>query len=167
MDIRNWPLDKIMQLPDNAFGRKFMVAVEAQVPAGGTAFDIAEIAMPEQFVLWELSIYVVRISTFTEYVRIGLAQRLPASLAEFMLLDPLLHGLGIQGPPPRQIMLQGFQTIQTITVRMPFEAQSRKLALMCFAAETNHIWVRVVAVVSSIPKEVPDWIVSGLDKNLL
>ncbi len=54
MDIRNWPLSQIMQLPDAAFGRRWPVGLAYAFAGAGAEFDISEAALPERFVIWEV-----------------------------------------------------------------------------------------------------------------
>ena len=161
MNIEKWPLNKIMQLPDWCFGRKYAVAVETYATDNAYAFDISEIALPETTVLWQLSIFPILCSTEVEYIRIGLGQFMPATEVQFMEFEPLINGLGAQGRGPREIHLFQYYAKQIIQLRQPIETKARKLCLVAYAGVDNHCWVRVVIVISSIPREVPDWMFSG------
>ena len=167
MRIDDWPINKIMQLPDWCFGIKYAVSVEAFAANDSFAYDISEIALPETMVIWQILIVPITFSAFTNYVRIGLAQNLPATEAEFMELQPLINGMGAQGPGPRQIQLNIYSAGQSIMLRQPVHTASRKLALLTYAAVDENCWVRVVIIISSVPKEIPDWLNLGLDKNQL
>ncbi len=57
MDIRNWPLDRIMQLPDHCFGRRWPITLLTPVVQTVTYYDISEMALPEKCVIWELVFY--------------------------------------------------------------------------------------------------------------
>ncbi|GAH58066.1 unnamed protein product, partial [marine sediment metagenome] len=94
MDIRNWPMDRIMQLPDECFGRRFLVSCSLAYADAGSTFDISEIALPEACVLWSLNVAWYNEDTATHYIRLALGDQLPATVAMMDALEPLISGLG-------------------------------------------------------------------------
>ncbi|GAH72945.1 unnamed protein product, partial [marine sediment metagenome] len=61
MDVRNWPADRIMQLPDHCFGRRWLVSVIGARSEIGPAFDISEAGLPEWTVIWNLTLWYIQV----------------------------------------------------------------------------------------------------------
>ena len=161
MDISTWPIDKIMQLPDHCFGRKFVVSCAVRVVPEATVWDISEIALPNVFVLWQLQIYPYGFTTADSRIRIALGSKLPTAEEQMDRYQPLISDLGIHGTRPRRIYL--FQRTGTFIVfmRMPISAQGQRLVIEAHAEADANANVSVQIVVSAIPKEIPEWLFSG------
>ena len=166
MDIRNWPMDKIMQLPDHCFGRRFVVSCYSVISGAATAYDMSELSLPDGFMLWEVVFFNTSAANKLLVVRLALGNVLPASPWDFNLLSPLLPGLGVQGADPRQITFTAPQTIAIQCIKQPFESGNRKLVVEVIASGVGSSYFGVSAIVSSIPTEVPDWLVSGPANSL-
>lgn len=161
MNIQNWGMGRIMQLPDFLFGQKYLVSVEILGDSTNFAFDISEIALPEKFVLWQFIIDPYRVTSAIGYIRIAYADVLATTEAEFMTFEPALPGWGLQGPEPREIHLS-LQTGTTIINLRKFVTPGGKRLTACgVSIADNQALVRVGIVVSGVPKEVPDWLSSG------
>ena len=157
MDIRNWSLGQIMELPDHLFGRRFIISCYVAQGAPGSAFDISEIALPEICVIWEVGWFMLLAGGAGDGLRLALGDQLPATAAQFMLLDPLIHGFGIQGPEPRLISPRNcLGPVVTNQLRLPVQAAGRRLVLQGFAT-TGPAYIQAWVIVSSVPKEIPDW----------
>ena len=93
MEIRNWPMDRIMQLPDHCFGRRFSVIFSGSVGAFGTSYFISELSLPDRCVLWELNMFSRTATADIPFGQIRysfkLGTKLPASDAEVALLDDI------------------------------------------------------------------------------
>ena len=161
MDISKWPIDKIMQLPDHCFGRKFVVSCAIRVVPEATVWDISEIALPNVFVLWQLQIYPYGFTTADSRLRIALGDKLPTSETTMNGYIPLISDLGMGGTKPRRIYL--FQRTGTfiLFMRMPISAQGKRLVIEGHAEADANANVSVQIVVSAIPKEIPEWLLSG------
>ena len=59
MRIDNWPLDRIMRLPDWCFGRRYWVGQYLYGLGGGIAYGIAEEPLPDKFVVWGVMVSVM------------------------------------------------------------------------------------------------------------
>lgn len=160
MDISNWPLGKIMLLPDHAFGRRFIVSAEVRATGDETVWDISEIAFPEVCVLWQLVIRPYQCVSLAGGIRIALGDQLPTSTAMMDALEPLVPGLGIQGAEPRLISVAMMAGWLNIGMRFPIHVGGRRLVLEGSCADQKTTWASVHVLVSSVPKEVPDWMVS-------
>lgn len=160
MDIRQWGLDQIMQLPDECFGRRFMVSCNLDVGAAMRKWDISEVAFPNMCVIWELYIAAMDGVTLGGTLRIALGDQLPVAVAMFDALDPLFMGLGMQGPEPRGLFLPPRALLHLDKLRMPVAAQGRRMVVEGLTADSMIIKLLVAVVVSSVPTEVPDWLIS-------
>lgn len=158
MDIRKWPLDKIMQLPDWCFGRRWIVSCTALAAGGAAAYDISEIAYPEVMVLWEFNVYPGFAPNVLDRIRICLGDRLPTTPAQVQELEPLIPGLGITGISPRGMVIPMRGFIISEKVRQVIRTGGRRLILAVEARVTTDKVFVVSTVVSSLPTEVPDWI---------
>lgn len=150
-----------MQLPDHVFGRRFAVCCHAEAEAEATVWDISEIALPEQCVIWQFVIRGVFVRASGDLVRVALGDQLPTTTAMMDSLEPLINGLGAQGPGPRAISVGGEASMMDLRLRMPVDAMGRKLVVELAAELTEAAAVDVYVVVSSLPKEVPDWMISA------
>ena len=131
MRIDNWPLGKILSLPDCCFGRRFLVSCTVQAGAGGiiTLWDISEIALPEHCVVWELSAYCDSLSADLASFRMALGDQLPTTTVMMDSLEPVFHGLGLQGASPRAIVMPYVGDMRWNCLRFGIAASSRRLVL--------------------------------------
>jgi len=167
MDIRDWPLDKIMQLPDCCFGRKFQVSCQCRAPDGVATWDISESTLPEVFVLWGVYIIVVYSNESDNWIRIAYGDQLPTTEAMMDAYEPVLPGFGRTGAEPRRIYIYSNQGTTALKLRKPVAAAGRRLVLEAKPQAAKSMNLQVAIVVSSIPKEAPDWLISGQVKSLL
>jgi len=56
VDISKWPLNKIMQLPDHCFGRRWWVGTYVGTAADATTYFAIEESVPDKFILWDVLI---------------------------------------------------------------------------------------------------------------
>ncbi|MBA7690503.1 hypothetical protein ES703_99032 [subsurface metagenome] len=161
MDIRNWPLDRIMQLPDCCFGRRFVVSCIVQAGDAAPAWDISEIPFPEKAVIWELVITMKGVSQEIDTIRLVLGDALPTTKAQVDALEPVFAGLGLQGPSPRLIHIGWISLLNLRRIRLPILAAGRRLILEATGLNGKTPIMTVALVVSSIPTEVPDCLLSA------
>jgi len=156
MDIRGWPIDRVMQLPDCCFGPRFVVSVSGAQDGVGDTFGISDIAFPSQCVIWEYSIYFGDIHGDGEYYRLALAMDVPETVAEFSNLEPLFHGWGLPGIGPGQLW-QGYgQNFAMRRLKILKDMQSRRLVLQCHGVALATVDVFAAVVVTSLPNDIPD-----------
>jgi len=155
MNISDWPLGRIMQLPDEAFGSRFVVSCFGRgvIPTG--AYVLSDIALPEVFVLWEFYLSVPLKADVSHGVRVAMSDFLPTTAAQFTNLQALIPGMGLPGPDPKYIPLNIYQAVELKNIRQPIRAVGRRLCLWVPPAFESD-WVSCIIVVSSIPKEIPD-----------
>lgn len=160
MDIRNWAVDDILALPDHAFGRRFPVWCMAVGASGGYTWDIAEVPFPDRCVLWGFGWWVHGLADNTCRIRLGLGDQVPTSLAQMNALDPFRMGIGLTGGEPRVIWAGQSPQFTWFPMRDVFEPQGKRLVLEVDADETYDVRVGVGAVVSTLPRRIPDWLIS-------
>lgn len=160
MNIRDWPMGAIMQLPDCCFGRRFLVTCSIHTALPVAAYDISELALPEKAVVWEFFLRGVGVAEAFAAVRLALGDQLPPSVAAMDALEPLFRGWGLQGPDPRIINIDARDQIDLRRLRMPLSTAGRRLILELVPGITGIKNAETGIVVSSIPTEVPDCLVS-------
>ena len=166
MRLDRWPLERIMCLPDWCFGRRWSTGLYATSAATDPLWDISEQSLPQACVLWEVVFWSCISNVGGDYFRLALGFQLPTSLAMMNALDPLLPGVGVPGPEPRNIigLSNGFGI--RFTMRQMIQANGRKVVLEVNPFAVANKEVQVIMVFSSIPREVPDWLVSAQAINL-
>lgn len=157
MNISRWSISQIMELPDHLFGQRFPISccVNTQLTTG--AWDIAEVAFPEHFVLWEILLWRTIQASQAYYWRLALGDQVPTVVAMMDGLEPLLPGIGVAGPEPRLVGFAHEGTLRINMLRKPYSAMGRRLVLEVRAAPAQTVEGCATAVVSYMPKEIPDW----------
>lgn len=160
MNIRDWPMDRIMQLPDWCFGRRWPVFLRSYAPNATPTYDISEVALPERCVFWWFGWDISAAELTRTLYRLALGDQLPTTEAQMSTLEPLFMGLGVQGAEPREIQTLKLEAEGGIPLRTPINTTGRRPVLETKGFGTNYIGARITLVVSSMPTEVPDWLVS-------
>jgi hypothetical protein len=149
-----------MQLPDWCFGRRYLVSLFLQSTGGNITFDISEIALSDITVLWNVAYQWYGEALEITWFKLVLGDQIPANVAEFDALEPLIPGFGAQGAEPRTIHCVGLDGQVSIPLRMPIFAQGRRPVLSLVHSGMALRPFQVQLTFSSIPTEVPDWLVS-------
>jgi len=166
MRIDNWPMDKIMQLPDCCFGRRYCVSCTLVGVNDTTQWDISEIGLPEKFVIWDVNIFYSTSNDNDSMFRLAYGDQLPTTVAEMDRLKPVIHGLGVEGHEPRHVYIGYQRDTGNLNLRLPVASTGRRLVLEAHTVAEKVMAITVAIIVSSMPKEVPDWLISGQGKNL-
>ena len=161
MNIRDWPMNRIMQLPECCFGRRWLISVLPSATAPATGWDISEIPFPDKCVIWGFWAWFDRYGPQVDYIRLALGDQLPTTTAMMDALEPLFPGFGLQGAGPRAIPLTTYAIIHLTRLKMPVWAQGRRLVGEVQTTGTGEGAAQIVVVVSSIPTEVPDCLLSA------
>lgn len=159
MDISGLGIGQIMQLPDWVFGRRFVVSVDCRAGPDETVWDISELGLPQDAVIWQLQIYPYGVSHSGCYVRLALGDQLPTTAAQMDGLEPLIAGLGAQGAEPRRIYCFHETAPYLLFPRMQVKASGRRLVMEATAGADQYTLVAAQIVVSSVPRAVPDVVV--------
>lgn len=161
MDISNWPLDKIMQLPDCCFGRRWPIIFTLVTTAPTNYFRISEITLPDVCVLWELFVHAVSENTYVilynRAISLALGDHLPADDAQFTAMANMFPEANELDNDIRSI--RGHLCLTNL--RKPYKAQGQRVILRAVCPSTETCIFSVGLVFSSLPKEVPDWLISG------
>ena len=166
MNIQNWPIDKIMQLPDCVFGRRWEIIFAHNFIAPAVEYRISDLGLPDVCVLWEIHTWQQEITTgaagIWAYSSLALGDQLPATAAEFLSLESLLSGC--------QEVVAGVEIIRGVMhltkLRKPVEAQGRRVVVSMTSVQAGAFDIGIGLVFSSLPKEVPDWLISGPGSGL-
>lgn len=160
MNIRNWPFDRIMQLPDWCFGRRWPIGLQAVLTDDAPVFDISEAALPETTVIWELAIQNLSILASALIVTLSIGDQLPASDAAFNVCELVFPGIesttGVRGAV--DVMDRG--ALCSRRLRIPVATAGRRLVGRFLRDTGSAVGGQAIIVVSSIPTEVPDWLCS-------
>lgn len=156
MDVRNWPLDRIMQLPDCAFGRRWPIGLQAVLSDAAAVFDIAEAALPERCVIWQLYMSCSGLlGTTSADFTLALGDVLPATVAEFNALELVFSGVESVTSRGGTEAVSG-APINLPTIRMPLVTAGCRFVGRFIRVIGSATAAHVIIIVSSIPREVPD-----------
>lgn len=161
MDIRNWPLDQIMQLPDWCFGQRVIQTVSYRAAAAGSFYDLCAEGLPEQCVIW--SSCAVLAGSLTSYgdMSLVLGDTVPATDAIFFEHEALFRGVGAPVIGRPMMRLYGCSGPWLMKCRRVLDAKGRRLLLRLYSGAAVDIEGTWSVEVSGVPKEVPDWLVSA------
>lgn len=160
MDVKGWPLDKIMQLPDHCFGQRWPVCIAALGLSPDVGWYISEMTLPEWCVVWSL-FYIHGGDSFTlSVVQLSLGDKIPSGDAEFDACEPLLPGFGYYDGLRRYISLNRYGGFIDLPMRKPIHTAGRRL-IARFVWPGAMVYPSVAGIViSSLPSEVPDCLFS-------
>jgi len=158
MDISKWAIEDVMRLPDYAFGERWPVSVHVRNSVAGTFFALSPAALPTIMVVWELSIYFPDGEAYPDAIRIFLADVVPASTPEVLACEALITGLGEPEAGPGTIEHPAYGAYIRYSMKKIVRPGGRKLGVSFFMGVGPNYRVMVVAVISSVPKEIPDWL---------
>lgn len=162
MDVSRWPLHRIMALPDWCFGRRWWVGTYIGLSDGKWNIVIAEENLPDKFVVWGL-LFCGRSVEMTEAFRfsVRLVDQVTPGVAFTSNEDLLFKGIS-DGRMQYEFYFQPNSTVWIPAERQIIESRGRKIAIMGNGDQTNTAETTLGVLISGIPKEVPDWVVSGL-----
>lgn len=160
MDIRDWPLDRIMQLPDHCFGQKRIVSVHTVTAGMAPLFDISEAGLSDRCVVWEIFLAYTYGTVIFVNISLALGDRLPANDAEYLALEQLFRDFGVRVAGYRYYQVGGPDGFARIPLRQLVLAQGRRLVGRFVRNSDIELQAIAGLVVSSIPTEVPDCLLS-------
>ena len=162
MDISRWDIEKIMQLPDWCFGKRWWVGIYIGPAADEANYFLIPESVPDVFVLWDVLICAVGHTTATHCnVSLRLCRQVPNG-GTLKTYRRLLRGLS----DPKQfydVHLPPVSCTHLGPMRNLIEARNDRIGgVFKLVAETVSSENQVACLISGIPREVPDWVVSGL-----
>lgn len=160
MDIRDWPLDQVMQLPDCCFGRRWPIHLFSEEAINPAMFRISHMALPEQCVIWEVTAWGV--SGFTAAIAVGLAlgDFLPTTEAEWQRLELVFSGFEDHGHISGELPVFANGQVAFRQLKMHIRPAGRRLVGRFAVYVGVPDFAGIGVTVSSIPHEVPDCLVS-------
>ncbi|MBA7612282.1 hypothetical protein ES703_19518 [subsurface metagenome] len=160
MNISQWSMNKILQLPDSCFGSRWPIGLSVVGHAVAPKFDIAEMALPERCVVWELAaLYHVATLAMAEF-ELRLGDVLPASWAEFQGHELLFKGIRYLATATSLIYVTSMTSVNWQNFKMPVRASGRRVILGVNAGVATAGIVQAALTVSSVPTEVLDCLLS-------
>jgi len=159
MDISHWNMNQVMQLPDWCFGERWPVITSQRLEADTTTQWISEQSLPDAGVIWEVSLLGAYGVGGDLYYQIALGDYKPATGAEFQAFEKVFPGSYDSNQTAGQIFF-GYQMARRVTMRKLMKPQGRRFAYLAHNAHaTERMTLTLCVVVSSVPKEAPDWLV--------
>ncbi len=157
MDISGWPIEKILQLPESAFGKREIIQLYGRGTPPARPKDISRATLPDHTIIWEISIQIVDSSGSVGHIGLRLGKKLPASDAEFDAMEPIFLDVVDEAGIASSFMAKDKEVYSLRNVRKYVEAQGRKLVCE-IGIHTGGVFEVVCQIIySSIPKEVPDF----------
>lgn len=166
MDIRDWPMGKIMQLPDHVFGPRYVIAATRKGSAGIPAFRMFRCALPEWTVIWEIHCGAITHATVRVSITLRLGDQTPVNQTVFAAMEPLMPCLECLNDNPSRIIVYPNGIWHVSRMKFPVHSMGRHIVSRHATDSGTALESTVALVISSIPKEVPDCLLSGTGKNL-
>jgi len=162
MDISKWPLAKIMALPDWCFGQKWWVGTYIGTEAGAPTYFMIEESVPDKFVLWDVLVSTTGHTAATHAnLTLRLCRQTPTA-ANIRIFRRLMTNLSIR-TQFYDVHLPPIATTHLGPMKNLVEADNDRIGgALKLVLETATCENQVACLISGIPREVPDWVVSGL-----
>lgn len=161
MDISRWPLDRIMQLPDWCYGRRWWVGTNLGTALAESVPFLVEESVPDVFVLWDVLVLSAAAEGQTRTdITIRLCRQAPTT-ANVRAMRRLLRGLS-QPHLYYEIQLPADIAIHLGPMRNLIEARNDRIGgIFKRMGATGSQEAQIAFLISGIPREVPDWVVSN------
>lgn len=161
MDIRNWSLNKILQLPDHCFGPRWWVGDYMGSTTGVVTYKLGGEALPHRFAVWGVLVSA-RSPACLEALRLSirLAGSAASSTATAKLQRRLLDGISHHdtlyelNPNPNGMTWIGCE-------RQIVEPSGGRLSLIANGDQVIAYEMTVGVLISAVPAEIPDWLVKA------
>lgn len=158
MDVKNWSVDKIMQLPDWCFGRRWWVGTYIGTAAGAVTYFQIEEQLPERFIVWMM---MVSGTDRTAGTGIDLTLRMSAQVPDAESI--LRHRRIFPGIALGTMMYEFFLDDKPGTLiggmRNVVEARGERVGgAFKIRNETATCENMIALLISSFPREVPEWL---------
>lgn len=162
MDISNWPNYRIMQLPDWCFGRRWWVGSYAGNSKGEVYHWCAEENLPDKFVVWGILMsFMSPICLQAMRVTIRLARDTAALTDDPKGCERLCKSIS-----SHKIQYEFFANQNGVTwiknLRLIAESKDRRIGFVTNGDQAIAYEGTVGVLISGVPREVPDWVISGL-----
>lgn len=160
MDITKWPLNKIMQLPDHVFGRRWPIFAQPLVPSLFLFDFLLSDPLPERIVLWNIHVSMTKAFGEAHWFKLALGDHEPMNDAEFDAFERVFPGNLSSDISEGSILIPG-QMVLNIPMRLSIETMGRRFALQVWNGYgVTQVYFGFTFLISSIPKEIPDCLIS-------
>lgn len=160
MDIRDWPLDRIMQLPDCAFGRRWPIFTSEQLSPSTTVQWFVRQALPERIVIWQLVVLGGLRDNVGTWFKLALGDVDPATPEAFAAYDSIFGRLTSAINFPLSIVVNQAGTY-SVPMRFPIVTMGRRFCVEARNGHEGSADISLAIVISSIPREVPDCLLNS------
>jgi len=162
MDIRKWSIHKKMALPDWCYGPRWWIGDFVATTAAGVAYFFFSDLPPDNFVVWDVIVSQGGYAAATKIdLTLCLCRQAPV-VGDIKTLTRLLRQFGTPGQaydmhfPPNTLSHLG-------PMRTFVEANNDGIGgALILPSETANCETTIAVLISSLPKEVPAWVVSGM-----
>ncbi len=162
MDISKWPLHKIMMLPDWCFGQRWWVGTNLGTALAEAVPFLVEESVPDVFVLWDV---LILSATANGQTRTDLTLRLcrqAPTTANVRTFRRLLKGFS-RPNLYYEVQLPADIAVHLGPMRNLIEARNDRIGgIFKRLGATATQEGQITFLISGMPQEVPDWVVSGL-----
>jgi len=160
MDISRWGMDQVMMLPDHCFGTRRVLTMCGEGTIAIPAFDISETGLGERTVVWGAGVWNELADTLASFVRFKLGDQLPATLAEFDALDDMFPEMACVAGYRSILAVRGETAILWLPMRRMFQTSGRRIVAALGAIALSEAIGMCGIEISSVPREVPDCLLS-------
>lgn len=160
IDIRNWPIDQIMQLPDEAFGQKWQIITNEQVAGGATDVWMASEKVPDTIVLWEIRVHGIRTSIPAGGFKFAIADQIPADEDAFDLGERIFKGSLDNTVEEGMINYGNPDSALVIPMRKHVVMGGKRFTVWFKNTAGNVNETTVMFLISSIPRSLGEWMLS-------
>jgi len=165
MDISAWPIESILQLPDHCFGPKQFVGMISGKEGDGVDYVVSSVVLPAHMVVWALycSCRQTAITAWKLGFRIG-----PVAVyvtATYNALPRVFPNLGhadflyeIWSQPTEMLYWGGFKQYHAT-------GGNRLVIALKTVSGTGYREAAAGIVISEVPTEVPNCLITNMDRN--
>lgn len=159
MDISRWSLDRIMQMPDWCFGRRWWVGTNLGTSLAEAVPFLVEESVPDVFVLWDVLVLSAAAEGQTRTdMTLRLCRQAPTT-ANVRTFRRLLRGFS-EPTLYYEIQLPADIAIHLGPMRNLIEARNDKIGgIYKRLGATTAQEAQIAFLISGMPREVPDWVV--------
>ena len=147
-----------MQLPDWCFGKRWPIMVSGSVGSGVTQFSLSGQTLPDKWVLWELDLTIwPSADVYTGrlfHTSIAMGEHIATTEVEFNAFESIVPGASYISAG-RKTLLGPFCARN---IKQNFIGNGRKICTRVRNVAGITTIYSVNLTISSIPKEVPDWL---------
>lgn len=162
MDVSRWPLDKMEQLPDFVFGRKYFIGTISGKDGTGAEFVVSDEKLPNRMVVWGFYCTGRQEAMTSWEITYRMGPLMPYNGNSFMELPRVFQGLG-HPSFMNEIWSQNGNPMFVMGLRQFVEPQGKRLVIALTTNDgTGYREFSMGIVISTLPREVPDWVFSGL-----